>query len=195
MKDSIYKFFRAEFSAPIKSRRMCLPSVMLERALTKPLSCNFEQMKLTRLKDITAGETDFILDDPVYLPKIKEIKNEQVTVVIHFVYIDVNSEEDNALLICGMNINYREGFSFDVLEDRCIQYSLESASETFNTARLKLFCDKLSVIQTNQLENVSISIQDLTDFSSKDQKLKMIYFKNTDNKKALPEFLEWVQAK
>lgn len=181
------KFYCAEITAPIKSRKMIINSLALEKALLKPLDCSYDNLKLTRIKPIY--DYDFIVLDPDFFPKIKDIHDESVTVKIHFIY-SVYEDEEPDFTICGIHeINLANHINIDILENRIVKYTLATQREVFNFLTFSAFCKRLKEIQSDPEESVCIQLLDFS--KDEDKKIRMIYQRSTNNKNALHEFLKW----
>ena len=187
------KFYSAEITAPIKSRKMIINSLALEKALLQPLDCSYDNLKLTRIKSISDSDFDFIVLDPDFFPKIKDIQDESVTVEIHFIY-SVYEGDESSFTICGIHeINLANHIHIDILENRIVKYTLATERNVYNCVDFKSFCKSLKKIQSEPEETVCIQ---LLDFSKDvDKTIRMIYQRSISNKNALCEFLKWSGAK
>lgn len=181
------KFYCAEITAPIKSRKMIINSLALEKALLQPLECSYDCLKLTRIKSIS--DYDCIVLDPDFFPKIKDIHDESVTVEIHFIY-SVYEGDESDFTICGIHeINLANHINIDILANRNVRYTLHTQKEEINCWGFKSFCMHLKESQSDPEEEVCIQLFDFSEYE--DEKTRMIYQRSISNKNALHEFLKW----
>ena len=173
------KFYCAEITAPIKSRKMIINSLALEKALLKPLDCSYDHLKLTRIKSISDYDYDFIVLDPDFFPEIKDIHDESVTVEIHFIYsVYENNIQD--FTICGIHeINLANHINIDILENRIVKYTLATERNVYNCVDFKSFCKSLKEIQSDTEETVCIQLLDFS--KDEDKKIRMIYQRSISN--------------
>ena len=185
-----YKLFGLRFSVPVKKRTVSISAERIKDAVQNPFFEGLKDMLLVNRGEYTSEKFDALLNSPLYLPSIGEVKNEHVEIYINMLIgydADINSQ--HSWDVIGMN---DKPFQFDVLKEfKGVTYMIGNMEETrliFQSGNYELFVESLQ----NPAEFKSIGSKQIMIKTDYDNPCTNLFFKeNIKDSDLLSVFNEW----
>ncbi|HIE2712247.1 TPA: hypothetical protein ACXLHC_004950 [Klebsiella pneumoniae] len=140
-----YKLFGLHFSVPVKCRTVSISAERIKAAVQNPFFDGLKDMLLLNRGEYTSEKFDALLNSPLYLPSLGEVRNEHVEFYTNMLIgYDTDTNKQNSWDVIGMN---HKPFQFDVLQKfKGVTYMIGSESENrllFQTQNYELFVERL----------------------------------------------------
>lgn len=140
-----YKLFGLRFSVPVKCRTVSISAERIKTAVQNPFFEGLKDMLLVNRGEYTSEKFDALLNSPLYLPSLGEVRNEHVEIYTNMLIgYDSETNQQCSWDVIGMN---DKPFQFDVLQKfKGVTYMIGSESENrllFQTKNYELFVESL----------------------------------------------------
>lgn len=140
-----YKLFGLRFLVPVKCRTVSISAERIKDAVQNPFFEGLKDMLLVNRGEYSSEKVDALLNSPLYLPNLGEVRDEYVEIYTNMLIgydTDINSQ--HSWDVIGMN---DKPFQFDVLQKfKGVTYMIGSESENrllFQSKNYELFVKSL----------------------------------------------------